>query len=102
MFKKIAIYFSEPICTCQVQNLAWWVDLVDGRPSLGIRCKDCKTELKIPPDKVMAGFVFDRPYPGKTMLPPGEVVKNNATPAPETRVIEGCKIIPFDPNRNKR
>ena len=64
-FKYIEIYLTEPICSCDKQNLKWRIKRdADGGLFLYISCHACKSELVIPHEKFVAVFKFDKSYPG--------------------------------------
>lgn len=66
MFKLIKIKLSEPICNCKKQNLSWFIENIKGKittQELKIVCKDCGTMLKVPHEKFVAKFSFDKSYP---------------------------------------
>lgn len=63
-FKHVEICLTEPICTCDKQNLSWNI-YFDGneRASIHIFCKKCRSKLIVPHDKFVASFKLDKPYP---------------------------------------
>ncbi len=64
MFKKIIIHLTEPICKCEEQNLSWSVP----NSNLEVKCKTCDITLTIPSKQFIAGFEFEKSYPGKQKL----------------------------------
>jgi DNA-directed RNA polymerase subunit RPC12/RpoP len=63
MFKSFQINFANPICTCEVENLAWTVVVESSTLTLSIKCNDCGVKILIPHKAFQGKFVFDNPYP---------------------------------------
>lgn len=83
VFQRVDIRLSEPICTCEEQNLAWGIVRdVDGKTGLEISCETCKVKLLVPHSVFRARWVFDRGYPGKKPAPAPEKPKLNLVPSP--------------------
>lgn len=89
MFKEIEIKLTGPICDCAEQNISWHI--ING-PGLGLKCKTCETELRVPNSKFMARFNLDKPYPGK---------KDEPKKKPELKSLDGGKVLEFKPNSDK-
>jgi hypothetical protein len=67
VFKKITIHLASPICTCEEQNIQWTLPIDKNKATqLALECKTCGVVLLIPNKKFVAGFQFDKPYPGKS------------------------------------
>jgi len=63
MFNRIVIELSGPICGCDEQDLSWNVPLdEDGKTSLEITCRTCKSSLKVGSKYFKAAFKLDTPY----------------------------------------
>lgn len=62
MFESFQIILSEPICSCENQNLEWGITY-DRR--LVITCITCCTKLEVPYSTLTALFFLKKPYPGK-------------------------------------
>jgi hypothetical protein len=90
VFRHINIIMSGPICTCDESNLAWDVkrDRSTKKVSFVISCQTCKTKLVVPQKKFLAGFVLDRPYPGKKQDTEEEHEDTNQKDGPKLTVLE--------------
>lgn len=88
MFKRLVIEMSDPICNCDEQNLSWIPSSDSKGANLIIKCKSCSTQLIVSHEKYVAGWSFERPYPGK---------KKEEKPKPKLDVLEGGKVIPIGP-----
>jgi len=88
VFKGIDIKLTGPICDCDQLDISWYI--IDG-PGLGLKCKTCNVELRIPNSKFRATFVLDRSYPGKK-----EIKKK-----PELKSLDGGKILEFKQDTDK-
>lgn len=64
MFKSITFNLSEPLCTCDEQNLTWCFDFNINTQPLVLSCKTCDAKLYLPYKILRAGFKFEKPYPG--------------------------------------
>ena len=62
MFKNITINFSEPICSCKIQDLQWNINCKKSSFELHVWCKICDVDVFIPQDKMVALLEFDKPY----------------------------------------
>jgi len=71
MFKNITINLSEPICSCNEQNLKWIISATDW--SAQFICKTCNVKLTIPMEKLFYSFKLDKDYPGRQKE---KIVKN--------------------------
>ena len=59
---KFQIHLTGPICTCLKEDLSWFIRVDQNKkPTLGIRCKTCETELVQP--RSMAEVFLEKPYP---------------------------------------
>jgi hypothetical protein len=65
MFKKIDIHFTEPVCSCEKEELEWNIVFNNLKTdfALEMTCKKCNTKLIIPRQNLFADYVFDKPYP---------------------------------------
>ncbi len=71
-FTHLAIHLKYPICKCKKQNLAWnlYVHELD-KIALLIRCKTCRSELRVAYENISASFYLERGYPVKNELGTG-------------------------------
>ena len=60
MFKRISIELTEPICTCETNQLSWGITI---GPGMYVECKECGTRVEVPNKKFMAAFDLDKKYP---------------------------------------
>lgn len=76
MFTRITIHLAGPICSCDEQSLQWNpIRDKEGRAILEIMCKICGTQLLVAPEKFVARFQLERPYPGKPRETPKKQVR---------------------------
>lgn len=62
MIKNITINITEPICKCEVQNLAW--DCLSVPNIFVVHCLVCKTQLQVKiKESLVAHFKLDKLYP---------------------------------------
>lgn len=99
MFTGINIELVGPICTCEVENLEWELAIWKIKDNEGgeteevgltIHCGTCSTELVIPPNKLVAAFSLEVPYPETT---------ESEVPA-RKKNIDNRKVIPLFEKRN--
>lgn len=77
MFRTGEFNFTERICDCETQDIAWNIPLDnEGQIMLAVWCNNCNTKVVTPSSKFKASICFDDPYPKqKTEKLPGKLLK---------------------------
>jgi len=90
MFKCLTIHLTEPICGCDEENLSWFICYTEQGHGLGLECKTCKTQLRVGHSHFVAGFAFDKKYPGRQAPKPKQtnIVKLSVVPKEDEEVKE--------------